>query len=1209
MIKKVLVFIIWFLSILPSVYGQEASSTKNISAYGVQLGFSQDRTKIRATEMATNVLFVVNNTDKIMDIEIQISSPAGWKLFGKDTRTIKMEPRDTMYFPIRIKPAFDVVGNTSYLVNVFISNENYTIANAMWYIEVEKISSWQAYTSEKKKYFTNEIDSTTFSISISNEGNSDESLRIDIQAEKGLEIIDNEGNIKKVDSRSIFLMGGRDTSFVYSVKLSKTIDPSEENGRPSNNVQNRYRVKIKINSESLGKGNNKSWSGNIDFFKVANERKIKETKYNSLPVTVEINAYDALSEQTYNSVNIYGNKTFEDNSRLNYYFQADFVKNQLDANSYLGNYQYIGYQHEKYSIEIGDIGSTGTNTGLNGKGAKGSVTLYNNTLGGIYIRKPTLFNYYYASGYGAFHRLTLKKINWVSNYQHIDNDLNKISSDLGVTSLNFNLGRRHSFRVGGGYSVENHNWDTLSPLSVVGYGGEFGYNGNFNKLRFSVNANYGSPSYLIRRGNINFSPSLRYYFNRTFQIEASYRYSDFKPDMYSKGKLLSNNIYNNHEEYSMKFYYRNGPNLFIFQPSYHTILSKPIDANTGGVFFDYRYSSRSAFKFYASSFAGYTHFSRNPELGEVFIAFVRGSVRYKHLQATARYYYGPYFQMEQIQYVLTEENSQKLFANIFHDLWFLNNKMKLNSSLNYYFNTIHNRQQLNIRPEFFYYAKSGFRFSAYARYILIGESEYSRTYSGIGGTTETVVPSSSNSRFEIGAGVKFNINVPIGLHKNYDVQVIAFKDMNGNGVKDLNEEGIGDMLIHFKLNDSISNNNASGEFIYGGNEQYDLVTNNDGMVEYQNVPLGDYVITATPLVSMGGWFDGKTFYRTVDKNKTIFIPLSKGARISGAILVERDRFGTSKKLQIGNIRITAVNQDNGKTFSTLTTGDGRFVMYLPNGYYIVMVNEAAVSGQFNFKQNDIPIDITEDFDSYNVSFYLAENKRNINIRGKRSRRLPINRMKGSSGRNRPAKQKEPEQKTQLEDPNYLPVVEPTEEGTVWLVQLFPNEGSRMLKTDFDTLNGTANIRCITGQNAGFLYITESFSKKKGAKKLLKQVSKKGYDGAQVVSMVFGNKVVEADTAKPVEDKGIEKTITPVDSDEDRAFYRVEIKASAKKLKSADLMSIIPDIEQVYEIEQDGLYKYAVGQFDTFDEAKAYKKEIAKKYNISDAFVSQYKSAW
>ena len=262
--------------------------------------------------------------------------------------------------------------------------------------------------------------------------------------------------------------------------------------------------------------------------------------------------------------------------------------------------------------------------------------------------------------------------------------------------------------------------------------------------------------------------------------------------------------------------------------------------------------------------------------------------------------------------------------------------------------------------------------------------------------------------------------------------------------------------------------------------------------------MGDYVVTAMPLASMGGWFDGHKFYRTIDKNKTIFIPLSRGARVSGTIILERDKFGADKKVNLGNIRITAIKQGDGKTFSTLTNSNGRFTMFIPNGDYIMVVNEDAASRGFNFMQNNIPLTINKDFENYNVSFYLSENKRKINIRGKRTRALPITRTNTSGGSTRRPKitpTPNPtdstsndsilEQKTQLEDPEYLPVVEPTEEGSVWLIQIFPTEQPRKLINEFDTLVGISNVRCITGQNEGFLYISESFEKKKQAKKTFK----------------------------------------------------------------------------------------------------------------------------
>ncbi len=1199
------------LIVMPIIgVSQSDSRTMNVSAYGVQLGFASQRAKISATDVASNVLFVINNTDKTMDLNLELSSPAGWKLFSKKDRKISIKAKDTLYFPVRIRPSYRIEGNTNYILNAFISTDEYRLSNAMWYIEVKKLSAWQAYVPQKKFYLTQEKDSASFSVVITNEGNSDEALQLRILPQADLMLINALGEPIINTPKSVFLRAGQDTTLTYLVKL---LDKKKSSTAASNkNKQNKsYSIKLKVLNEKTSSGSTRAWSGNLDFYKVESSVKIKESRYNSLPITVEFNAYDALSDHTFSTLNIYGSKSFKDNSSLNYFFQADFVQNQLNPESYLGNYQYIGYTHKYFAVEIGDIGANKSGSTLSGKGVKGSVNLFKNTLGALYIRKPKLFEDYYASGYGFFHKLSLRKLYWDNYYQHLDNNLSRINGDFGTTYLNFRFLRTHSIQIGGGYSVESHNWNPTSPVVVKGYGYRFGYNGTFNKLGIRLSGIYGSPNYTVRKGTTNANGSINYRFSTKLSSDISYRYSDFKPIIYSQAQIIRDDIYNTQQLAQLKLVYTEGQNMFILNPQYHTILSNPLDVNTAGMGLDYRYKSKTAFKFYSSAFMGYSQFVRNPELGDVFVAFVRASIRYKNLQTSVRYYYGPYYQIEQLQYVNTKYNPQKFYANAFYDYWFLDGQMRVNLNFNYNINTINTRQQLNFRPELFYYAKSGFRFSMYARYMLLGEGEYVREYPSVGGgTVEKIVPASMNTRFEIGAGVKFNINAPIGFKKNVDVKVIAFRDLNGNGKKDKNERGISDMLIHMRLNDTITNDfQNTDQYSYGKIDEYDLVTNSKGFVEYLNMPKGDYVMTATPLASMGGWFDGKTFYHSIDKKKTIYLPLSRGARVSGGILLETDKFGTNKKQPLGNIRVSAVKQDNGKVFSTLTSSDGHFVLFVPNGDYVIMINEAAVSSHFSFMQNNIPLNINEEFENYNISFYLAEKKRNINIRGKRTRQLPIRRTQNRGGRVKQPDVNQPkdsliDQKTQLEDPIYLPVVEATEEGEVWLVKLYPNEGVRKLKTDFDTLNGVSNIRCITGENGGFLYISNSFAKKKEAKKLLKSIKKMGYKEATVVQMVFGNGVKE----EP-KDTGIKKTFINVDSEEDRAYYRVEIKTSAKKLNSEDFMSLIPDVTEVYVIEQDGLFKYAVGQFDTFDEAKAFKADLLSKYSIPDAFVTQYKKAW
>ena len=89
--------------------------------------------------------------------------------------------------------------------------------------------------------------------------------------------------------------------------------------------------------------------------------------------------------------------------------------------------------------------------------------------------------------------------------------------------------------------------------------------------------------------------------------------------------------------------------------------------------------------------------------------------------------------------------------------------------------------------------------SLYTSYIVYANGEYERSqvlqnspsYSGV----DNVVPASKFGRVEFGFGIKFNINVPAGVDRNYKAKIVVFRDLNGNGVKDANEGGYENMLI------------------------------------------------------------------------------------------------------------------------------------------------------------------------------------------------------------------------------------------------------------------------------------------------------------------------------------------------------------------------------------------------------------------------------
>ena len=113
--------------------------------------------------------------------------------------------------------------------------------------------------------------------------------------------------------------------------------------------------------------------------------------------------------------------------------------------------------------------------------------------------------------------------------------------------------------------------------------------------------------------------------------------------------------------------------------------------------------------------------------------------------------------------------------------------------------------------------------------------------------------------------------------------------------------------------------------------------------------LYEVITESMPLISSSGWYGNRELYRMIDGNQVIYLPLSKGARLSGGVIVERDVHSDNKVLALGAIRVTAMNQLTGEMNSTLTDEFGNYSMHLPNGDYVVSINEGAVgSRSYNF---------------------------------------------------------------------------------------------------------------------------------------------------------------------------------------------------------------------------------------------------------------------
>jgi hypothetical protein len=210
------------------------------------------------------------------------------------------------------------------------------------------------------------------------------------------------------------------------------------------------------------------------------------------------------------------------------------------------------------------------------------------------------------------------------------------------------------------------------------------------------------------------------------------------------------------------------------------------------------------------------------------------------------------------------------------------------------------------------------------------------------------------------------------------MNLVIYKDQNGNQKMDKDEEGVENMLVNVRAAsifneqiDSISDRNDNGE---------DIISNQRGEVTFENIPAGIYKLKCTSLVSNNEWFGAGESDIKVDSKKTIYIPLTRGVRISGKLLIDRDKYSNiSQEIDLSNIRVTAMDS-TGKTYSVLTDHKGSFVINLPTGKYSITINESALGEGFALAQNKLQLDLSRNFENFSITFNVVEKKRKLQIK-------------------------------------------------------------------------------------------------------------------------------------------------------------------------------------------------------------------------------------
>ena len=219
----------------------------------------------------------------------------------------------------------------------------------------------------------------------------------------------------------------------------------------------------------------------------------------------------------------------------------------------------------------------------------------------------------------------------------------------------------------------------------------------------------------------------------------------------------------------------------------------------------------------------------------------------------------------------------------------------------------------------------------------------------------------------------------IGRRKTefYNLTLVCFKDLNGNGKKEAREPGADNLQVSVKLVREDPLFDQAGHHVKFKNVA--LLSGKEGTVEARYLPAGEYEIHLLPLADMGGFFNFSGAHQTLylKENKTLFVAFIQAARIYGVVEARKSSFSQTGIVDLGNIRITARDEE-GNAYNVLTDKSGNFTLYVPkNRSYVVSVNEV-LAKSFILRENNIAVSMKAK-DKEEVNFIFEEKKRRINF--------------------------------------------------------------------------------------------------------------------------------------------------------------------------------------------------------------------------------------
>jgi len=946
------------------------ASTLSAQTNGLNTGFTLDFVKsdgvASVDDVVTNVVKAVNRTARPIRFNLDIAAPAEWRMVNTNPdKLYTVLAGDSVFVPVRLIPSKSSVGNVNYFISATAYSEfGNALASTPWSVSVQKISKWKFAVEERQVFFTNNSDSSAIHLRLENSGNSVENLRVRFFPDKRLQLFDPAGKVIRENAMFFQLGSGNDTSFVVGVKVLDQVGkgyffsdtPDDDQDKE---VAKKFRLQIQASSTEE---KNKAKGRRVDFVKLTSIGKMGSAFGGAyIPITAELRSFNVLSEFTNFNLDLRGVTDLGRNRFVQYNYQA-IITTGITGTQFQTANQFLQYSSPNLTVAAGNVGE---NMGvfISGLGAKGSVRVKNFEIGALYatnanrggILSPNDLTYYS----GRLRYDTKKGSDAEVQYINRYDNFNLVDGNIYRVQANVKLNRRHRVRMAAGYSTQEDQFNQDSVYTVAGYGAELRYAGGVGKMNFSLNGTYFSNLFLAQQSGIQqASANFRYALKGNRSLNVRGAITSVERTVIRRGQRFDNPV-NRRDYVELRYQWRkNGANL-QFGPNIRFDELLGLRVNTTGAAISYSKTKGRQFRLNSRFFAGVSD-APDYDVQAYPVARWENRLRYKNLNVMVRYNYGPATLTENFRVLEDRLTPQSLFINANASLYFRKQRFQVQPRLNARYESIFARWRTNFSSDFIYYGASGYVFTVGVELLNIRQGESPLALrgqrNGFDGLLQEFTQSNQFLRFSIKK--EFKIRRPGG--KSFDLKVLVFKDADGNGVKDAGEELVENVLIN--INDKA------------------VITNEKGQAEIKNLVFGNYLVQSSVLGDSEGWFKTDDNSILMDKSKTLYIPLSRGVQITGTILLQKATYSRYvNEVDLSGIRVSAIGKDD-KVYSGLTNREGQFRIFVPFGQYQVTASSASIDQQFQFAQDSYQLDIDNAEANFQVTYYLIEKRRKLNIK-------------------------------------------------------------------------------------------------------------------------------------------------------------------------------------------------------------------------------------